>query len=74
MPIKDLKLWFYSDDTQNDTVCANITILHDMLTETTETFVVSIASNDSYVKLIPPTTAMVFITDIDCEFTYSWFY
>eukprot|EP00731_Ephydatia_muelleri_P034623 Em0068g18a len=65
MPVQDLALWFFPDDTQNDTSCTNITILHDLLTETTQNFFVFVYSNDSSVKLVPPTNATIFIADID---------
>ena len=74
MPVQDLALWFFPDDTQNDTSCTNITILHDLLTETTQNFFVFIYSNDSSVKLVPPTNATIFIADIDCELFYMQFY
>ena len=62
-----MELWFDSSSTENSTSCVNITIIHDNLTEVTESFDIILATNDSNVKLISPNKATVFIQDIDCE-------
>ena len=63
----DVELVFSSGQRQNDTSCANITLLDDMITDGMQKLVVSLHSNIMAVQLAEPWNATVIIDDINCK-------
>eukprot|EP00731_Ephydatia_muelleri_P008677 Em0004g1015a len=61
----DVELVFSSGQRQNDTSCANITLLDDMITDGMQKLVVSLHSNIMAVQLAEPWNATVIIDDIN---------
>ena len=65
LPMECIPLFFSSTDSQQ---CCVIPIIDDNMVEDTETFIVSLTTNDGEVNLIAPINATVSITDNDGEF------
>lgn len=61
------ELVFNSGQRQNDTSCATITILDDMITDGMHMLTISLFSNTTAVQLAKPWNATVIIDDIDCK-------